>query len=43
LEEITTLIPQKICGKKIEAYSGGDMDENDIEEYFRKLVSKSIN
>jgi hypothetical protein len=37
------LIPQKICGKKIEAYSGGDMDENDIEEYFRKLVSKSIN
>jgi hypothetical protein len=36
------LIPQWICGKEITLYSGGDMDYKDIEEYFRKLVSKSI-
>jgi hypothetical protein len=36
------LIPEKICGKKVSSYSGGSMDNNEIEEYFRKLVSKSI-
>ena len=36
------LIPQRICGKTITSYSGGDMDYKDIEEYFRKLVSKSV-
>jgi hypothetical protein len=36
------LIPERICGKKVHLYSGGDMDENEIEEYFRKLVPKSV-
>ncbi len=40
---VVYLIPQKICGKKVESYSSGEMDDNEIEQYFRKLVSKSIN
>jgi hypothetical protein len=36
------LIPQKICGKKITSYSGGEMEFNDIEKYFRRLISKSV-
>ena len=40
---VVYLIPQTICGKKVESYSSGEMDDNEIEQYFRKLVSKSIN
>lgn len=37
------LIPQKICGKEVKDFTGGEMGDREIEEYFRKLVSKADN
>lgn len=34
--------PNEICDKKITNYSGGTMDYYEVEDYFRKLILKSV-